>query len=64
MNTQVNKKPVITSAITREQARQFCRKAKEQSIGGLGQPVKSESGNAWVVYWNRPVLSLDRKHVS
>lgn len=54
------KTPIVTNAITREQARQFCRKAKELGITGLGQPVKSPSGNAWQVYWQRPVLSLNK----
>lgn len=61
MNTQSNKKPVVTSAVTREQARQFCRKAKKLGVSGLGQPVKSGSGNAWQVFWNRPTLRLNKR---
>lgn len=57
MNTIKN--PLIT-ACTREQARQFNRKAKALGVKGLSSPVKNDRGS-WVVGFNRPVLTLNFK---
>lgn len=56
MNTIKN--PIIT-VTTREQARNFNRKAKALGVKDLSSPQKGKHG-LWVVGFNRPVLTLNR----
>jgi hypothetical protein len=49
----------LINAPTRQVARAFVSKAKEQGIRNLSQPFKTEFGY-WTVTTNQPVLSLNR----